>query len=251
MAVHKLLENVLASLSTDHTLSSWTIFKENNGFVSLKIRYKEGTGALNCVTEDHFRRKSQRQVMRDRHRSQQWKASRRSNTDGGQHSDQTDTPLSVTAVKVCVTENNAEAPTVSTTTEARDVEPMPVCAMSPAVTRRQTRASRIQDSPEIARCDDTDNVASLNMSSVSALNADASPFISDTLSLEHDVMSDVTDPTTVASIQDLSDDMIDPDPSAIEHTQDAASSASSSSIRCDTSEWEPPPGWCWSLHEIK
>ena len=139
VAVHKLLENVLASLSTDHTLSSWTIFKENNGFVSLKICYKEGTGALNCITDDHFRRKSQCQVMRDRHRSQQWQASRRSNTDGGQHSDQTDTPLSVTAVKVCVKENNDEAPTVSTTTEARDVEPLPVCAMSPAVTRRQTR----------------------------------------------------------------------------------------------------------------
>ena len=53
------------------------------------FRYKEGTNVQNCVTEDHFRRKPQRQVMRDRHRSQQWQASRRSYTDGGQHSDQT------------------------------------------------------------------------------------------------------------------------------------------------------------------
>ena len=83
-------------------------------------------------------------------------------------------------------------------------------------------------------------IASLNMSSVSAL------FTSDTLSLEHDVMSDITDPTTAASIQDLSDNIIYPDPSVIEDTQDAASSTSSSNMSCDTSEWEPPPGWCWS-----
>ena len=151
MAVHKLLENVLASLSNDNALSSWTIFKDNNGYISLKIRYKEGTNVQNCVTEDHFRRKSQRQVMRDRHRSQQWQASRRSNTDGCQHSDQTDTPLSVTEVKIGVIPSGDMAH-IASKTSCRDV---PVCDTSPAVTRRQTRADRAQDTPEITRCDVT------------------------------------------------------------------------------------------------
>ena len=262
------MENVLASLSNDNALSSWTIFKDNNGYISLKIRYKEGTNVQNCVTEDHFRRKSQRQVMRDRHRSQQWQASRRSNTDGGQHSDQTDTPLSVTEVKIGVIPSGDMAH-IASKISCRDV---PVCDTSPAVTRRQTRADRAQDTPEIARCDDTDTVASFNMSSVSDLNADAWPFISDALLLHHDVISgrsdtslppkctyedhshiydhnstdicDTIKPQTITPTED-SDERIDRDSRVAQETLDAASPTSHSKV-CATTEWEPPPGWCWA-----
>ena len=57
MAMHKIPENTLASLSNDNNLASWTNYQENNGYITLKIRYNEKPG-----TSSHYRRKSPRQV---------------------------------------------------------------------------------------------------------------------------------------------------------------------------------------------
>ena len=158
---------------------------------------------------------------------------------------------------------------IASKTSCRDV---PVCDTSPAVKRRQTRADRAQYTPEITRCDDTDTVASFNMSSVSDLNADASPFISDALLMDHDVISgrsdtslppkctyndhlymydynstdiyDTIKPQTITSTED-SDERIDFDSRVVQDTLDAASPTSHSNV-CATTEWEPPPGWCWA-----
>ena len=76
MAIHNLLENTLASLSADNNLASWTIYQENNGYITLKIRYNEKSGASSRDGDGHYRRKSPRQVNRDRERRRQWQAAR-------------------------------------------------------------------------------------------------------------------------------------------------------------------------------
>ena len=65
------------SLSSDNNLSSWSVYKENNGFITLKIRYSEVANLPNRVVEGHYRRKSQRQMDRDSERHRQWQAGHR------------------------------------------------------------------------------------------------------------------------------------------------------------------------------
>ena len=76
MTIHKLMENALTSLSTDNAWTSWTIYHENTGSITLKIRYNEKPGASSRDVDGHYRRKSPRQVNRDRERRRQWHAAR-------------------------------------------------------------------------------------------------------------------------------------------------------------------------------
>ena len=78
--MHNLLEKVIESLSSENVLSSWSVYNENSGWISLKIRYLEASCQANRYSNSHFRRNSQRQVNRDRARQQRWKASRKSVT---------------------------------------------------------------------------------------------------------------------------------------------------------------------------
>ena len=55
---------------------------------------------------------------------------------------------------------------------------------------------------------------------------------------------DTTNPKAITPTED-SDERIDPDSRVVQETLDAASPTSHSKV-CDTTEWEPPPGWCWA-----
>ena len=73
MGLCDVLGNVVSSLSEDNLLLSWTVYYEQNGQISLKVRFQADKNAVSRDHEDvHYKRKSTRQVQRDRDRSHAW-----------------------------------------------------------------------------------------------------------------------------------------------------------------------------------
>ena len=244
MDMHKLLEKVIESLSSENSLSSWTVYQENNGYISLKIRYLEGSCETNHNNSGHFRRKSQRQVNRDRVRQEQWRASRQPVTAAQHHPDQSDITVSDTP----------HAPSITMITDIgciniethQDIE-----SVSPAVTRSITRAVLVTlDTPETMRHDDTGDsptmdisTSSLDINHVSRLDRVSSDTevnsAHERISVDHDSCHGYdTDPRSEHGgdpddiTQDAPDDNTDDYPDDIKPGK--------------SQEWEPPPGWSWS-----
>jgi hypothetical protein len=64
MGMSHVLGNGVSALSEENDLVSWTVYHEENGLISLRIRYKPANG-VEC--EDiHYKKKSAHQVQRDR-----------------------------------------------------------------------------------------------------------------------------------------------------------------------------------------
>ena len=61
--------NALRSLSDENSLTSWSIYNENSGYISVKIRFKLATGAENHGAGLQYKRKSIKQANRDHERS--------------------------------------------------------------------------------------------------------------------------------------------------------------------------------------
>ena len=73
MGLCDVLGNVVSSLSEDNLLLSWTVYYEKNGQISLKVRFQADKNAVSRDHEDvHYKRKSTRQVQRDRDHSHAW-----------------------------------------------------------------------------------------------------------------------------------------------------------------------------------
>ena len=53
---------------------SWTVFHENNGHITLRIKFMPTSNSVKRIEQPQFRRKSDRQVDRDARRSQQWRS---------------------------------------------------------------------------------------------------------------------------------------------------------------------------------
>ena len=73
MGLNRILGDTLTKLSDDHMLRSWSIYQEQNGCVSVKIKFDVGADA---VKHDNmtYKRKYASQVARDRRRSDHWKS---------------------------------------------------------------------------------------------------------------------------------------------------------------------------------
>ena len=144
---HKLLGNVIASLSSENILSSWSVYKENNGYISVKIRYMERPCEPNHNVNSNFRRKSQRQFNRDKARHQQWKESKRpcSNVAAAErHLVQSDTAISDFSRHGISSEPVTPEPAIT-----KDTIDEPL--MSPVVTRSMAKAAITLDTPETVR----------------------------------------------------------------------------------------------------
>ena len=65
MGLNRILGDTLTKLSDDHMLRSWSVYQEQNGCVSVKIKFDVGADA---VKHDNmtYKRKSASQVARDR-----------------------------------------------------------------------------------------------------------------------------------------------------------------------------------------
>ncbi len=73
MATHELLKNTLDTLSSTNVMLSWCIFHEKNGTITVRIRYNSNKESTNHDNDTYFRRKSTRQVTRDRERTRRWR----------------------------------------------------------------------------------------------------------------------------------------------------------------------------------
>ena len=230
MDMHKLLEKVIVSLSSENVLSSWSVFKENNGCISLKIRYTEGSYETNDNSNSHFKRKSQRQVNRDRARQQQWRASHQT-VDEEMHPDQSET----------VQSDTPQTPSVSDIARTITDIPQDISSVSPVVTRSMARAaSKTLDTPETIRHHDMSDSPTLDTVS---------------LDINHVSLSDtVSSVTEVGSLHDISATSHDseaeynPRPEHVDDTtEDDISQDDPDDIKPEEiHEWEPPPGWCWA-----
>ena len=231
MDMHKLLEKVIESLSSVNSLSSWTVYKENNGYISLKIRYLEGSCETNRNSSGHFRRKSQRQVNRDRIRQEQWRASRQPVTAEQHHPDQSAITVSDTPHALLITDIGC----INIETH-QDID-----SVSPAMTRSMTRAVPVTlDTPETMRHDDTGDSPTMDISTsyidvnhVSRLDRVSSDTEVNSVhesSVDHDSCHE-SDTNPRSEHGDAPDDSTDDDPDDIKPDK--------------SQDWEPPPGWCW------
>ena len=122
MGLSDILGNVMSSLSQDNKLVSWSIYQEKDGHISLKVRFVPVDDSAKRDSEEiHYKKKSARQVQRDRDRTLAWQQKQRT----------------------CATStmDNAVSPGVESSLGA---------AM---VTRSKTRAT--SDPPEMLRCPST------------------------------------------------------------------------------------------------
>ena len=236
--MNKLLGNVIASLSSENVLSSWSVYKENNGCISLKIRYTESSCETNHNSNSHFRKKSQRQVNRDRARQQQWKASRHTVAEEI-HPDQSETDQSV-------------IPETQSVSDLGCTIRQDIANVSPVVTRSMARAaSQTLNTPETIRHHDMSDSPTLDITMVSLdINQYSVSTVTGLDSLNENSVSshdseaehgdDITqDDTTQDDI--TQDDTTQDDTTHDDTTQDYTDDISPQASR----EWEPPPGFCW------
>ena len=130
MGLNEILRNTLRSLSDENSLTSWSIYNENSGYISVKIRFKLATGAENHGAGLQYKRKSIKQANRDHERSKAWRATRQA--DGpGDHPGEVD---KVTVVPKLTPPVDASAPhsTMHTRSMARTY-----CLDTPEMTRSQ------------------------------------------------------------------------------------------------------------------
>ena len=74
MGFNDVLMNTLVSLSEDNMLSSWSVFQEKNGQISVKIRFEATKESANHDIVAQYRKKPPQQVRRDRERTEAWRA---------------------------------------------------------------------------------------------------------------------------------------------------------------------------------
>ena len=265
MDVHKLLGNVISSLSSENILSSWSVYSENNGYISVKIRYMEGPCEPNhddrCKVgskqtaagqqrEDprchninsHFRRKSQRQFNRDKARHQQWKESKRPCSGvaaAERHLDQSDTAVS-----------DNPRPAITSQPETTNQDNTDVSRVSPVVTRSMAKAMLVLDTPETVRHEhidcsfmDSSALLCLDRTDMTLSPAEASvtgdPVSSDA---EEDIIQDTDNNSVTRGDTDV---VCDSGSHDVDHSLTNQDSTPPDAVKM-TSEWKPPPGWCWA-----
>ena len=254
MAMHKLLENALTSLSTDNALASWTIYHENTGSITLKNRYNEKPGASSREVDGHYRRKSPRQVNRDRERRRQWHAAR--HAEG----------LSQTNAAPQIQENHVADPGSSQTVADQyrrnttnyvcdkvvedDVSNAQMTVLSPIATRSRTRALMAHDTPETGRHDcDNDTIPILLENSDTSLQEDnlaESSLIADTRSpISKCAEKHCISPTVLHLTPDVSTS--DDPASELDTLSPLTDRESDGTVDNELgTPWEPPPGFCWT-----
>ena len=79
MRLNKVLEMTLASLSDENMLLSWSVFQEQSGQISVKIRFEAANDAVNHRDDSHYHRKKPSQIQRDHEWTQAWRAKTRNN----------------------------------------------------------------------------------------------------------------------------------------------------------------------------
>ena len=242
MDVHKLLGNVIASLSSDNILSSWSVYKENNGYISVKIRYMEGPCEPNHNVNSNFRRKSQRQFNRDKARHQQWKESKRSCSNvaaAENHLVQSDTAISDYSRHGIPSEPVTPEPAIT-----KDTIDEPL--MSPVVTRSMAKAAIPLDTPETVRHDDT-ACSTVDISDVPYLDMNDANFpVDDPMSsdTEADIIRYSDNNSSNSSISDDTDVVRDSGSHDVDDPRVNHDSTPPYNIKSNITEWEPPPRWC-------
>ena len=73
MGLNKVLVDTLTTFSEEHMLRSWSIYHEQNGCISLKIKFDNIGDSVNRESMP-YKRKTASQAARDRRRSDQWNA---------------------------------------------------------------------------------------------------------------------------------------------------------------------------------
>ena len=77
MVLPKLLENILATVTEDNTLSSWSMFQGADGAINFKLRFVgshcNSQEPANNIKQVRYRRITDKQAHRDFNRSQTWK----------------------------------------------------------------------------------------------------------------------------------------------------------------------------------
>ena len=236
-------------------LTSWTIYQENNGYITLQIRYNEKPGASSRDGDGHYRRKSPRQVNRDRERRRQWQSAR--HTEGFS---QTNAEPRINAnhdrgsTQTVVIEQTRDATNfVSDKMLEADVSTPSVTVMSPIVTISKTLALTVHDTPETGRHDgDNDTIPILLEISDISLQEDQSP--------ESSLCADILSPVSKCSMNECNAPAVRHSPTlpddddAVGTPDDPVPDLSTSASLTDNDEtvddepptpWEPPPGFCW------
>ena len=82
MGLNEIMGNTLRSLSDENSLTSWSIYNENSGYISVKIRLKLAAGAENLGAGLQYQQKPIKQANRDHERSKAWRATRQADGPG-------------------------------------------------------------------------------------------------------------------------------------------------------------------------
>ena len=72
MGLNKILENMLTKFGEEYSLRSWSIFDEENGCVSVRIKFDANRSSVKREAIG-YKRKPQSQLRRDKNRSEQWR----------------------------------------------------------------------------------------------------------------------------------------------------------------------------------
>ena len=145
MGLNDLLRKTLVTLSEDNSLLSWSIFHEKSGQISVKIRFEPMQEERNRDPDIHYRKKTSRQVQRDRERTQAWRAQSKSTVEkqqtGREHCKETpaekptppgDVPAPVVGVQTRSMTTQADVVMVDTPENLRTTS-TPEIAMDPPV----------------------------------------------------------------------------------------------------------------------
>ena len=200
-----------------NTLLSWTIYHENSGHISVKIKFKQAEDSSKNYEAIHYKKKSINQVNRDRERGKAWRAAHQTiqpgaNTDLEKHSHPGDIDMLVTA-PIVTSPGESSAPRLS------------------IQTRRMTR--NISDSP--------DNMRSHESTDCLAIDDIISPIITDTNNDDHAPSPHMPITNQVATVNNMSDVSGDED-NDIDHVDSSSISDKNSP---DDDEGPPNCWFCW------
>ena len=94
----KVLENTLASILDTYDIRTWSIFAEENGEISLRIKFNMADLQSNdmgahsaCITSTAYKKKSQKQIARDKSRVSKRRRVNNSNLDSSIETDRAET----------------------------------------------------------------------------------------------------------------------------------------------------------------
>ena len=170
MGLCDVLGNVMTTLAEENSLLSWTVYYEKNGQISLKVRYQSSQKSVNRDQEDvHYKKKSTRQLQRDRERSRAWHKQKQAvNAESeGSKPPGVSSPMPVAlqtrsktrAASLCCTPENIRASSTPDGHRVSDMIPdaLPFCPVnSTACDTSLLCVHDIVDSPDRDKGEDTD-----------------------------------------------------------------------------------------------